>query len=166
YLKAKTGAEDFRIILRFALYGLPGGALGFGLGSLWITVGFRYGAQFLIVDWWKMMEFSFGFLLGGFLGFAAWKTNNIGIPFQQKAELKVNKPFFMEMIFVTVIGLFIYTLLSLFESYLDTINTRDGILYGTLATIGRVITSYTFIGCLLILIALRWSYVAFQIAVT
>lgn len=166
YLKAKTGAEDFRIILRFALYGLPGGALGFGLGSLWITVGFQYGAQFLIVDWWKMMEFSFGFLLGGFLGFAAWKTNNIGMPFQEKTELKINKSFFMEMISVIIIGLFIYALLSLFESYLDTINTRDGILYGSLATIGRVITSYTFIGCLLILIALRWPYVAFQIAVT
>ena len=166
YLKTKTGAEDFRIILRFVLYGLPGGALGFGLGSLWITVGFKYGAQFLIVDWWKMMEFSFGFLLGGFLGFAAWKCRNIDSTIYPKVETKISKSFFIELIAALLIGLFIYAIMPLLESYLETINGRDGIFYGVVAIIVRVLVSYLFIGCMLILIALRWPYLAFQIAVT
>jgi hypothetical protein len=166
YLKIKTGTEDFMTVLRFAVYGLIGGTLGFGLGSLWITVGFLYGTQFLIVDWWKMMEFSFGFLLGGFLGFAAWRSKNIDRRFNQKTSVKINKSFFMEMISVMLIGLFIYATLPLLESYLDTINNSDGILNESSATIIRVLVSYTFIGCLLIIIALRWPYVAFQIAVT
>ena len=166
YLKAKTAAEDFRIILRFVLYGLLGGALGFGFGSLWITVGFKYGAQFLIVDWWKMMEFSFGFLLGGFLGFAAWKCRNIDSTIYPKVKTKISKSFFIELIAALLIGLFIYSIMPLLESYLETMNDRNGIFYGSIATIGRVLVSYLFIGCMLILIVLRWPYLAFQIAVT
>lgn len=166
YLKLKMGVEHFIIVLRFAVYGLLGGALGFGLGSLWITVGFRFGTQFFIIDWWKMMEFSFGFLLGGFLGFAAWRSKHIDRYFNQKTALKINSSFFIELISVIIIGFFIFGTMTWFESYLDTINNRDGILYGLLAAIGRVIVSYTFIGCLLIIIALRWPYLAFQIAVT
>jgi len=166
YLKTKTSAEDFRIILRFVLYGLLGGALGFGFGSLWITVGFKYGARLLIIDWWKMMEFSFGFLLGGFLGFAAWKCKNIDSTIYPKVETKIGKSFFIELISALLIGLLIYAIMPLFESYLETINARNGIFYGTIATIGRVLVSYLFIGCMLILIALRWPYLAFQIAVT
>lgn len=166
YLKAKTGAEDFRTVLRFALYGLLGGTLGFGFGSLWITVGFQYGSQFLIVDWWKMMEFSFGFLLGGFLGFAAWKSNNIDKRLNQNTLVKINESFSIELISVILIGCFIYATMPLFELYLDTINKNDGILYISIATFGRALENYTFIGCLLIVIALRWQFLAFQIAVT
>ena len=166
YLKTKTAVEDFRVIIRFVLYGLAGGALGFGLGSLWITFGFRYGAQFLIVDWWKMMEFSFGFLLGGFLGFAAWRSNNIDISSQQKKEIKINQSFSIELIAGMLLCFFVFATMTLFESYLDTISNRDGILYELLATIGRVIESYAFIGCVLIIVALRWPFLAFQIGIT
>ncbi len=166
YLKTKSGAEDFKTILRFALYGLIGGTLGFGLGSLWITVGSIYGAQFLIADWWKLMEFSFGFVLGGFLGFAAWRSKNIDTHFNHKTPVKINELFSIEMILVMLIGFFIYATLPLLESYLDTINKSAGILYGTLATTIRVFVSYIFVGCLLIIIALRWPFVAFQIAIT
>src|SRR6478735_12133993 len=136
YLKTKTGAEDFRIILRFVLYGLIGGALGFGFGSLWITFGFKYGDRFLIVDWWKMMEFSFGFLLGGFLGFAAWKCRNIDSTIYPKVETKISKSFFVEWIAALLIGLFMYVLMSLLESYLETINGGNGIFYASVATTG------------------------------
>ena len=166
YLKIKAGNEDFRIVVRFASYGLIGGALGFGLGSLWITVGVQYGAHFLIIDWWKMMEFSFGLLLGGSLGYAAWRSNNIDKNFDRKMPVKINKSFASELMFTIILGLFIYAALPLLESYLETINKNDGVLYGLLATIGRVIVSYTFIGSLLIIIALRRPYLAFQIAIT
>jgi len=166
YLKSKIGAEKFMVVLRFAVYGFIGGALGFGLGSLWITVGSRFGKSFFIIDWWKMMEFSFGFLLGGFLGFAAWRSKDIDSHSLQKITPNLQKSFLIELTSVILIGFFIYTMMELFESYLDTINNVGGILPGLLVTIGRVLVSYLFIGCLLIIIALRWPYLAFQIAVT
>jgi hypothetical protein len=166
FLKIKTRAEDFKIVWRFALYGLTGGGLGFGLGSLWITVGAQYGSRLLIVDWWKMMEFSFGFLLGGFLGFAAWRSNHIDWRLNPKKLITINKSFATELVSVMFIGFLMYAAISWLESYLDIINTRDGIFYGSLATIGRVLVNFTFIGCALIMITLRWPHLAFQIAVT
>ena len=166
YLKIKAGNEDFRIVVRFASYGLIGGALGFGLGSLWITVGVQYGAHFLIIDWWKMMEFSFGLLLGGFLGYATWRTQNINTNMNFKIPVRFNRAFTKELIFTVILGFFVYGAVPLFESYLEMTYKGDGLFYELLATLGRLLLSYTFIGCLLIIIALRWPYVAFQIAVT
>ncbi len=156
YLKIKTSAEEFRLVLRFALYGLVGGALGVGLGSLWITTGFKYGARFLIVDWWKMMEFSFGLLLGGFLGYAAWRSNNIDKNFDHRMPVTINKSFTKELMAATILRLFIFLAMPLFESYLETSNKSDGIFYGSLAIIGRLLVSFTFIGSLLIIVAVRW----------
>ena len=135
----------------------------------WVRFGLRLdlsmALSFLIVDWWKMMEFSFGFLLGGFLGFAAWKCRNIDTIYP-KAKTKINKSFFIELIAALLTGLFIYAIMPLLESYLETINDLSVIFYGAVATIVRLLVSYLFIGCMLILVALRWPYVAFQIAVT
>lgn len=166
YLKLKTGAEKFIIVMRFAVYGLIGGALGFGLGSLWMTVGSRFGNRFLTIDWWKMMEFSFGFLLGGFLGFAAWRSKDIHRRFNKKIEINFNKSFSIELSAVLLIGCLLFATMAQFETYLETISNSSGILYGLLAIIGRVMVSYLFIGCLLIVIALRWPCLSFQIAVT
>jgi hypothetical protein len=166
FLKVKTRAEDFKIVWRFALYGLTGGALGFGLGSLWITIGAQYGSRFLIIDWWKMMEFSFGFLLGGFLGYAAWRSNPIDWRWNQKKLITLNKSIAIELISMMLIGFLMYAAVSWLETYLDVINSRDGIFYQSLTTILRVLVNFTFIGCALIMISLRWPHLAFQIAVT
>ncbi len=166
YLKINIAAEEFRVVSRFAWYGLIGGSLGFGLGSLWLAIGAQYGAQFLIVDWWKMMEFSFGFLLGGFLGYAAWRSNNAHKHFDDQSPVTFHKSFTGELMLTIALGFFIYGAVPVFESYLETINNNGGIFFASMATIGRVLVNFTFIGCLLIIIALRWPYLAFQIAVT
>jgi hypothetical protein len=171
FLKIKIAAEEFKVVKRFTLYGLLGGVLGFGLGSLWITVGAQYGDRFLIIDWWKMMEFSFGLILGGFLGFAAWRHHNSSQPFYQKkpsktSTTKISTLFSLELISILLIGLFVYATMSFIEIYVDIIRNSKGILIESLATIGRVFVSYMFIGLLLITIVLYWPFLAFQIAVT
>lgn len=171
FMKIKIAAEEFKVVKRFTLYGLVGGTLGFGLGSLWIAVGAQYGARFLIIDWWKMMEFSFGLILGGFLGFAAWRYHNSSqSSYQKKPEkistTKMSTTFPLELISILIIGLFVYATMSLIEVYLDIISNYQGILFESLSTIGRVFVSYMFIGLLLITIALYWPFLAFQIAVT
>lgn len=71
YLKWKTSADVFKIVFRFAFWGMIGGALGFGLGGFWMVLGSRL-PNVVFNSWWKAMEFTFGFLLGAFLGYAAW----------------------------------------------------------------------------------------------
>ena len=166
YLKTKINAEDWKVILRFVVYGSLGGMLGFGLGSLWITFGFRYGAAFMITDWWKVMEFTFGFILGAFLGFAAWKSQNVDVRSYRKKEIKINYSFSIEVIAFILIGFFVFATLELFNTYLKIIKNNDGLCYGILFNIGRVIINYAFVGCMLIIIALRWPFLSFQIAVS
>ena len=69
FLRARGTKAAFAIPLQFSLWGGLGGAIGFGGGCLWLAFG---PESWQWVGWWKMMEFSFGFLFGGALGWCAW----------------------------------------------------------------------------------------------
>ncbi|MDZ7605589.1 MAG: hypothetical protein U5K79_08365 [Cyclobacteriaceae bacterium] len=75
YLKFNLKKADFKMIIRFALIGMIGGGLGFGLGGFWMVLGSNL-PDVIFKSWWKAMEFTFGFLLGGGLGYAAWLSRN------------------------------------------------------------------------------------------
>ena len=60
--------------LRFALWGLLGGAAGFGGGSLWMVAGPHLPVDQKWFGWWKMMEYSFGFIFGAALGTCAYRN--------------------------------------------------------------------------------------------
>jgi hypothetical protein len=53
--------------LRFALWGLAGGGFGFFFGGWLQSIG-RQHAPDLMRDYWKLMEFTFGFCFGAALG--------------------------------------------------------------------------------------------------
>ena len=57
-----------RNLASFLVCGFLAGACGFGLGSIWLLVGFQLPEPYQKGPWWKLMEFSFGAILG--LGFA------------------------------------------------------------------------------------------------
>jgi hypothetical protein len=59
---------------RFALWGLAGGGLGFGGGALWMAYGDALPVPQQWFGWWKMMEFTFGALLGAAWGGCAWRN--------------------------------------------------------------------------------------------
>ncbi|MBI4892059.1 MAG: hypothetical protein HY821_15645 [Acidobacteria bacterium] len=62
-----------RAMVEMALLGLVGGGVGFAVGAAIQAVGRPTGpAPF--VDWWKIMEFTFGALLGAAYGWAAWRN--------------------------------------------------------------------------------------------
>jgi hypothetical protein len=64
----------------FAAYGFAGGGLGFFLGGA-IQVAGRAAWPNPLVDWWKVMELTFGLLFGMALGWAAWKKRGeLGTP--------------------------------------------------------------------------------------
>jgi len=69
YLRQRGTKVAFAIPLSFSLWGGLGGAIGFGGGCLWLAFG---PPEMHWVGWWKLMEFSFGFLFGAALGWCAW----------------------------------------------------------------------------------------------
>lgn len=56
----------------FGLAGALGGGIGFGLGGALQALGRSLSVDHRWFDWWKLMEFTFGFLFGLALGVAAW----------------------------------------------------------------------------------------------
>lgn len=61
----------FWIPARFAVYGLVGGAIGFGAGSLFNAMQSRVSDSWRWMPFWKYMEFSFGLAFGAALGLCA-----------------------------------------------------------------------------------------------
>jgi len=166
WLKIKTGKDEFRLVFRFACYGLMGGALGFGLGAFWLVLGNQHGTHFFITDWWKLMEFSFGFILGGFLGYATWVSRNV-IKKENRNRISgfVRLPVFKELGIAVIIGFFIYLMIPLFDPFVEAASSADGFLIASLRALMRVVVNYSFLGSLLILVALCWPFMSFQIAV-
>lgn len=67
--------RETRIPHWFAAIAFAGGGLGFFLGGWIQVVGLREWPNPLI-DWWKVMEFTFGLLFGMALGWAAWRSRS------------------------------------------------------------------------------------------
>ena len=65
-----------RVTLRFGLYGILGGGCGFAVGQMlqaysWAHPGIAFHSW---IDWWKVMELTFGFIGGCAIATAALKT--------------------------------------------------------------------------------------------
>lgn len=73
------GALAFLLVLRnrtawtFAGIAFLGGGAGFGIGG-WINAFGRTSGWHTPIDWWKIMEFTFGFLFGAALGYACRRS--------------------------------------------------------------------------------------------
>jgi hypothetical protein len=61
-------------LVRFTWASFVGGGLGFGLGGALLAAGRNSGLDNSFWPWWKGMEYTFGFLFGLALGWAAWKS--------------------------------------------------------------------------------------------
>lgn len=72
YLRFAGTREDWAIPRKFATWGFIGGALGFFGGALWMVLEFMGGFGPKWWSSWKSMEYSFGFILGGALGWCAY----------------------------------------------------------------------------------------------
>lgn len=86
YLR-RCGAVE--VLWRFALWTGLGGGVGFAWGAA-IQVWGRTTFPDTRGDWWKMMEFTFGALLGLALGYAAWRNRKELL--QGAGEAPVQRP--------------------------------------------------------------------------
>jgi hypothetical protein len=170
YLKNKLDTSGFKIISRFALWGFIGGGLGFGLGGFWMVLGSRLPTDVIFQEYWKAMEFTFGLLLGAFLGFAAWlnrkeiKLVTETVPESPPAgSLSVLKEFGITL----VVGVLVFWG---FSSWLDPVvdagNKIHGFTMVGIRDIAILFSNYAFFGTLMIVVVLLYPSVAWQIAIT
>lgn len=170
YLKYKLSKSDFKLSSRFAIWGLIGGGLGFGLGGLWFVVGENLPTTIIFNSWWKMMEFSFGFILGGALGYAAWlsrKELKVEHETIEKPEIYSFKSSYKEIVLALFAGLLIFLIIpGTLEPFVDAASSDDGILMDALRSIAMIMVNYAFFGFILIVSAMYFPKAAWQIGIT
>ena len=94
-LYARVAKQD-RLVLRLACWGFLGGGLGFALGQS-IQAGHAWNAEWFRtteslrntphINWWNMMEITFGFVFGALLALGIWlNAELIDLPSAATAE--------------------------------------------------------------------------------
>ncbi|MBI2422269.1 MAG: hypothetical protein HYV27_05510 [Candidatus Hydrogenedentes bacterium] len=142
---------------RFALLGMLGGGLGFGLGTLWLV----FGPKNVYIGWWKMMEFSFGLIFGGFLGYAAW-TQREHLVSGAAPLSPVRDPWWpVAALFALIAGFFLAPQF-LSEAFPATGTVRALVLGDLL----RVVFSFIFFGAVCIALGINSTGAAWHIALT
>ncbi len=126
WLRMKLPARDFKVVGSFALWGTVGGGMGFGLGGLWLFMGAELKLAWF-TNWWKMMEFSFGMILGMALGWAAWLNREYIQTVTQATEKDDTKPLWTELAVAALMSLAIFWLLAPFTRTAGGVN---GVLSG------------------------------------
>ncbi len=168
YLKMNIQSRQFKLIPRFAGFGLVGGGLGFGLGSLWLVLG-TYYPDAVFGSWWKAMEFTFGLLLGAAFGYATWlsRRDRAFNNWQEDESSFTNYPLWKELGVVTVAAFLIYWLLPMgAETIIESsiINNMPG---GSVKNeIARMLVNYSVVGFVLIGFFMVFPKVAWQLGIT
>jgi hypothetical protein len=169
YLKFKLKKPDFKIIYRFAILGMIGGGLGFGLGGFWMVMGSNM-PDVIFKSWWKAMEFTFGFLLGGSLGYAAWLSRNELKAIADKDWKIPDAPFqsvYVELGLTLLAGIITYWLIpKSLEPFVEGVNDNDGFMLSALRDISRLLVNYAFYGFLFVLMIIKFPKIAWQIGIT
>ncbi|MBL8294097.1 MAG: hypothetical protein JNN08_19795 [Bryobacterales bacterium] len=131
---------DARIPVSFGVYGAIGGFVGFGLGG-WIQVIGRASGLESGVGWWKVMEFTFGFLFGLALGACAyrWRETLSGAAPEEAESLS-----WAGAVAGMAAALALYPFYAIFE----------------------LRWNYTLVGALLLGVVLVWPRIAWHVAIT
>jgi hypothetical protein len=169
YLKFKLKKADFKIIIRFALIGMIGGGLGFGLGGFWMVMGSNMPGV-IFKSWWKAMEFTFGFLLGSSLGFAAWLSRNELKNISNQDWKIPDAPFqsvYFELVLILLAGIVTYWFIpNSLEPFVEGAGDSDGVVLTALRDISRILVNYAFFGFLFVLMIIKFPKIAWQIGIT
>jgi hypothetical protein len=168
YLKYKVAKDDFKIISRFAVFGLIGGGLGFGLGGFWFVIGSALPKEVIFNSWWKSMEFTFGLLLGASLGYATWLSRK-ELKLIGKSNIKITSHLntYSELGITLLIGLLIYWIIpQSLEPFVDDASANDGIFMSGLRAVTQILINYSFYGFILVVAIMYFPKLAWQIGIT
>lgn len=161
FMRTRGSARDIRVPLLFAGFGGVGGALGFGGGALWLA----FGPDNVWIGWWKMMEFTFGFVFGGALGWCAYRCwDELRTSGQMGESPPASWPPMLAFVglFVAMFGSFALLGLVLPEGFRDS----DAIAARATRQVLGMVLSFTFFGSIAIIISLFSQHVAWHVAIT
>ncbi|MCC6490773.1 MAG: hypothetical protein IT364_25020 [Candidatus Hydrogenedentes bacterium] len=165
YLRIRGTRESIAIPLRFALWGALGGSIGFAGGALWLAFGKYIPVNQDFASWWKMMEFTFGLLLGAAFGFCAYQNRDRLRVAGQRGEFPPEGVMPLMGALAFVVAIFVaFPLLgtSLPEDFAKAPSWNALIMRDVL----RVIFGFTFFGGVAICLGLWSRMAAWHIAVT
>jgi hypothetical protein len=170
FLWVKLDEVSFKIILRFAFFGMIGGGLGFGLGGFWMVLGSRLSDTVIFTSWWKAMEFTFGLLLGAFLGLAAWYSRKhiayLTIYPDVKPEAAGSK-ILKDLLGTLIVGLLIFWAIAAWlDPIVDAIPKGPRFTMPDMNDVAIMFSNYAFYGFLMILAVIFFPSSAWQIAIT
>ena len=168
------------IASRFALYGMIGGAIGFGGGSLLLALQFQVPQSWRWLPYWKFMEFTFGFVFGAALGACALSLRErlvqLGIEVSTAAARRSSAETaavakhsrFLWMSESTAVGALV--LLAVFFGWQGLARSIYNVLgdvpeHDPRQTATRVLLGFTGLGCVLMLVSRRWPTVAWQVSI-
>lgn len=162
------------IATRFATYGLAGGAIGFGPGSLFIALQARVSETWNWMPYWKYMEFSFGFAFGAALGLCALhqarRLAPLGsLPSAQQPPLTGEPAFNGPGLVALVVGaLLVYCVFEGLAPVRQVVFSSLSDLQRTdlRPTVAQTLLGFTSVGCLLMILSARWQTVAWQSAIS
>ena len=173
FMRSQCKNEYANLPLKFALFGLIGGGLGFSVGTLWMVFEgpFEPGE----VRWfgrWKAMEFTFGLLLGGFWGLCAYLNRNALQACADTGEEDQMTPAKMGW---SVFGVFAVatTAFFVFPAILNTLPEQaddytafHSLIKYTVGSVQELYYSFMFFGGVCLLIAMHSSRAAWHVAIS
>jgi hypothetical protein len=149
--------------LRFALWGMLGGAVGFGVGGVLMAIGWRLPQPYKGLPWWKFMEFTFGACLGASLGWAAQIQQDAlreGNAAQEPAGAGWKA--LGASVLLVVLGLVVWNYTA--EGLIAAIKSTE--MSALLMPLSMVLLGYTALACVFILLGMRSETMAWQAAIT
>jgi len=150
--------------LRFALFGLAGGAAGFGIGGVEMAIGNSLEQPLKSLPWWKFMEFTFGALLGGALGACAWTLRDT-LREEPKDDQAPSSPPLLPMVGIALLAMFAlvswnYTA----EGLIETVYAWPAA--AVVIPLALVLLGYSTFASAFALASLRSETLAWQFAIT
>jgi hypothetical protein len=162
FLRYSLPRAAFRIPLQFALWGALGGGIGFGGGCLWLAYG---PPELNWVGWWKMMEFSFGLILGAAFGWCAWLNREHLL----RSGQSVNAPpsrLMLCFVYVAFVVLVFYGMPIVAEMLPEGFRSQKGVVAWTTRTLFSLVFGYTTFAAVSLIIGLNSLQTAWQCAIT
>lgn len=163
YMQWKSNSTQAGIPLRFALWGAVGGGLGFGGGTLFLVYGPSLPVPQEWFGWWKAMEFFFGFLLGGSIGWCAWWYQDT-----LKNEEQHNIPVSSDLLSAIGLVLLVAVYFWAFPTVRQYLNAAEdpGFLIIVARNLFRPVYTFVFFGAACIALGMRSASTAWQVAIT
>lgn len=174
----------------FAAYGLVGGAIGFGPGSLFIAIQARISDTWSWMPFWKYMEFFFGFSFGTALGLCAWRLRQRLAPLgatdgpppsparppergegddSQRSNDIAAGPLSGGGLLALLVGtVAVYAVFRETNTYIDVVIPRLADVPKTSLgrTVVQALMGFTGMGCVMMLLSTRWQTIAWQAAIS